>query len=319
VLLDGPRWAARESAGDRDGLPRAVLTQQMGWPGVARIWLPEWLRDADAVVQSLAAQAAGLSHAAPREGVEPPGPRRALDASPLPVAHPDESGQPEFPTTELAYEPLRSAGVDERRPSLALDREEIDGPRFADENRATFVAASLDVRHAREVLDATTRRATQTIAEELQDVVEKEGPILLDRLARITARRFDLGRVRGTRAEQILRSLPAGLVHRSANGDEVAWPRPLEPNTYAGYRVPGEVRDVADVPYEELRNGMAAVVRSAFGIDEADLLKETARLFGWSRLGSNVRERLAGVLEAATREGVLVQDGGRIRGGAAPR
>ena len=34
---------------------------------------------------------------------------------------------------------------------------------------------------------------------------------------------------------------------------------------------------------------MAAVMRRAFGVDEADLLKETARLFGWSRLGSNVQ------------------------------
>lgn len=67
-----------------------------------------------------------------------------------------------------------------------------------------------------------------------------------------------------------------------ANGNQVAWPRPLEPDTYTAYRVPGDERDAADVPDEELRNGMVAVVRAAFDMDELDLLRETARVFGWS-------------------------------------
>lgn len=53
VLLDGPGWNARRTVGDRDGLPVVVLGQLMEWPAVERVWLPEWLANADAVVRRL--------------------------------------------------------------------------------------------------------------------------------------------------------------------------------------------------------------------------------------------------------------------------
>lgn len=53
VLLDGPEWAQRSTVGDRDALPQSVLVGTMGWSEVERIWLPEWLRDAEAVVERI--------------------------------------------------------------------------------------------------------------------------------------------------------------------------------------------------------------------------------------------------------------------------
>lgn len=57
VLLDSPAWAARSTVSDRDALPQTVLTDSMGWPRVERIWLPEWLRDPDAVTERICAAA----------------------------------------------------------------------------------------------------------------------------------------------------------------------------------------------------------------------------------------------------------------------
>ena len=53
VLLDGPAWAARRTAGDRDGLPGEVLRRMMRWPSVQRVWMPEWLSDRNAVLDKL--------------------------------------------------------------------------------------------------------------------------------------------------------------------------------------------------------------------------------------------------------------------------
>ncbi|MEU2351173.1 DUF3320 domain-containing protein [Modestobacter sp. NPDC049651] len=55
VLLDGPAWARRRTVGDRDGLPVEVLGGMLRWPAVERVWLPEWLADAGAVVDRLVA------------------------------------------------------------------------------------------------------------------------------------------------------------------------------------------------------------------------------------------------------------------------
>ena len=57
VLLDSPAWASRRTVSDRDGLPTTVLERVMGWPAVARVWLPSWVEDRDAVVAHLVALA----------------------------------------------------------------------------------------------------------------------------------------------------------------------------------------------------------------------------------------------------------------------
>ncbi len=63
VLLDGPTWADRVTTGDRDGAPVSVLEQIMGWPAVARVWLPAWLSDPDEVVRDLVVRATASAEA----------------------------------------------------------------------------------------------------------------------------------------------------------------------------------------------------------------------------------------------------------------
>ncbi len=72
VLLDGPTWAGRRLVADRDALPVAVLQRQMGWPAVARVWLPMWLQSSDEVVAEIeqAVQDAHLRPGAASTSVE---------------------------------------------------------------------------------------------------------------------------------------------------------------------------------------------------------------------------------------------------------
>lgn len=55
VLLDGPNWRARQTVADRDGLPVDVLQGIMRWPGVERVWMPEWLHNREATLARLGA------------------------------------------------------------------------------------------------------------------------------------------------------------------------------------------------------------------------------------------------------------------------
>ncbi|MNW61611.1 hypothetical protein D3C74_396820 [compost metagenome] len=58
---------------------------------------------------------------------------------------------------------------------------------------------------------------------------------------------------------------------------------------------------------------MVAAVRRAHGLTDEDTLRETARLFGVGRLASKVRPRLEDVLDAAVREGRLVERDGLVQ------
>ncbi len=53
VLLDSPQWARRLTVTDRDALPESVLEGVLGWPGIARVWLPEWLASPESVLDRL--------------------------------------------------------------------------------------------------------------------------------------------------------------------------------------------------------------------------------------------------------------------------
>lgn len=68
VLLDGKGWAARGTVYDRDVLPRSVLSGLMGWPGVERVWLPDWVADPQGVVDRLMGRLAEASAGAAAGG-----------------------------------------------------------------------------------------------------------------------------------------------------------------------------------------------------------------------------------------------------------
>src|SRR5699024_5718912 len=87
----------------------------------------------------------------------------------------------------------------------------------------TFEAAPTTVRHGSWALDDETRSSRAAIREELVAVIQFEGPILAERLARIVAARFDLSRVREGRRRQILTHAPRGLARQAPNGDVVYW------------------------------------------------------------------------------------------------
>jgi hypothetical protein len=308
VLLDGPQWARRDSVGDRDGLPEATLTKRMGWPGVERIWLPDWIRDAEGVVARLVKVAHSLTTPEAGPPAPPAAPPTTPPAQPLAPPPPHREAAPPAATGRI-----NAVG----RPDGATPTDATpEAPSAVSTQRRPFVAASQAVAHSRDLLNDFTRRTVIAIRTELEAVLAAEAPILEARLARLVAYRFGLERVTEVRLQQVIRCIPPGVVQASANGDRVAWAPTTDRTAYGDYRVPGDVRDIGDVPYEELRNAMVDIVRTSYGIDAADLLRESAREFGCTRLGTNVRGRLEGVLEAAIREGRLTQTGVQVRFGA---
>ena len=59
----------------RQVLPRSVLSSLMGWPGVERVWLPDWVADPQGVVDRLMGrlEEAWARAEGGRRSVSPPG------------------------------------------------------------------------------------------------------------------------------------------------------------------------------------------------------------------------------------------------------
>lgn len=299
VLLDGPGWAKRMTAGDRDVLPHDVLGRALGWPSVERVWLPEWLAASDAVARRLAD---ALEKSGPAATESDPGPAGGgvVDRS-VPrdrgVTTPVSSIAP---TSEPPAEPLRpvaaqSAAAAVSRPGTGQEPFQPWTPRTAGQ---------------REVLDALpTRWAAAQVSEVLIEIVDAEGPLTFERLARLAAGAFTLTRVAESRRNAIMRHLPRAV--RRDEFEPVAWPSHRDPRTWTGFRraEPGQ-RRIEEIPLREIGNAMRAVVAAAAGMDRDELYTEALRTFGLVRRTPAAATRLDRAAELALRDGRMWLDAG---------
>ncbi|MGY1780324.1 DUF4011 domain-containing protein [Geodermatophilus sp. SYSU D01036] len=268
VLLDGPAWADRGTVGDRDGLPVDVLKGMLNWPAVERVWLPSWLSDRDAVLDRLVAAVDTRPEPAPEAAQRPSGPpspsgsvpkaAESAPVHPVPSAPKKTGEQPATLDGETAFVPWEPGRVGDRS---VLDQLAV--PRAAEVVRTTLLAGA-----------------------------RAEGPIHLDRLTRLTAAAFGLGRVAQARKDAIARLIPASL----RVGDFV-WPEAGKASTWPGFRrqASSSDRPLEHIAPEEIGNAMVALCRAAAGMSEDELFAQALEVFGYRRR----TPAQVGVLEAA--------------------
>ncbi|WP_188037034.1 DUF4011 domain-containing protein [Actinotalea sp. JY-7885] len=304
VLLDGPAWARRTTVTDREGLPRTVLEGAMGWARVVRVWLPTWLREPDAVVHAV------VEAARRPEAREPALAVRRAEPEHVAVGIQDTGA---FGETA----PIQDTVVGVPDSATVQDVQDLAPPPDATApapSGTAYVPASEEPRGTVTVLDNLHRaHDRKRVVIEIDDVLATEGPMLMDRLVGVVARRFGLTAVREARRRSLAAVVPPDRVEHAPNGDVVVWPHGADRRTWALVRVPHVGgRDLAEVAYPELRAAMVHIARGAHGIGREDLLRATAQVFGVARLASRTRPRLEAVLAAALDEAALIERDGLV-------
>jgi hypothetical protein len=290
VLLDGPNWRARHTVADRDGLPVDVLHGLMRWPGVERVWLPEWLQHREETLTRLgvAVTAAGAAGAG---GTDDAGVAAKPDAlaSAAAGAKPIASG--------VYSAPLAAAP---RLPSLVTSRQAAS-PHIAEFNEwAPGYLGSVSV------LDDLPRQgAAAKVQSAIRSAVAAEGPIHSTRLAKLVAGAFGLDRVNQARAAAILRCVPTEL-QRSSN-EPFYWPAEIDPAQWnVARRAPlGETRSIEHVPLVEIANAMRLAAEAAAGMNESELKRQALAHFGGRRVTESIGARLDTALEFGLKSGRL--------------
>jgi hypothetical protein len=282
-----------------------VLSGMLRWPAVERIWMPAWLADRDAVLAALeTAFTAALARA---DGSEPP---------PVPETRADDhQGSDTFEPsidlllpaddeTETADDdhvpvaPLRVAAPLARSGNALQDRPLLDEPFTAWEPRQLGTIEDLDRLPA--------RGPGERVAAALRDVVETEGPVHFDRLVKLVASSFGLGRVSEARGRAIMRLLDPDL--RADGREPFAWPQRLDPEAWRGYRPTpdGLDRPIEQISQREVVNAMAAICSASAGISPEELKREALRVFGGRRMTTNIAAYLTSALELGCESGRLV-------------
>lgn len=276
VLLDGEGWRARRTVADRDGLPVDVLGKLMRWPGIERVWLPEWLDDPHATADRLVAAVRSAEVG-------------GSSASAVTVE-----------SVSLQAEDHDSLAAEE--PSEPLN-EEVLGVQDAGVTHPhvrPFVPWSVTTWGGVAVLDALpSRSAAEQVRAALVEVIAAEGPISRARLVRLVAESFGLSRVSGNRATAILGLIPDA--HARPGDEQFAWPADLDVHAWRDVRTStsGDSRPLESVALEEIANAMAVVAELGGGVREDEIKREALRLFGGKRMTTQIAERLAEALAVA--------------------
>ncbi|TQN42178.1 AAA domain-containing protein [Blastococcus colisei] len=290
VLLDGPAWARRGTVGDRDGLPVEVLGDMLRWPVVERVWLPSWLADRASVVDRLV---------------------EAVDAIPSePVAEPIQlptAAQESFRGVAALRSSVTASVAVPAAPAAKAKAAPAKKPArpVAMDGETPFVPWLPKPAGDKAVLDELpASKAARTVRRVLTAGVKAEGPIHVDRLAKLTVNAFGLNRASEGRRTTLLSLLPP-----SAVVDDYLWPEGLSPDTFTGFRrqTASTDRPIDHVAPEEIGNAMGALCRASAGMMADELLTQTAAIFGYKRRTPAVTPALEAALKLTLHRGRLVE------------
>ena len=318
VLTDGPQWAKRPTVSDRDMTP-LLLQSMMGWGGLVRVWLPEWIDNPNAVLDRISdavARAAQFDdeRAARRESdaedwqasIDELAEIAALDT---PDTELEVSADIELENAPGPAEPdleyARIASAIEEQHQIRLSR-----TRDIHEKAALYLEAPTTRLGGREDLERDQSPSVRaTIVDAIRAVVEIEGPIEVDRLCRQIGTRFGFDRLRAARKELIERCIPGELL-RSGLGGDFVWPAGLDSESWRGFRITqtGITRPLPEISPEEIANAMKFVA-DGNALAQRELFQQTLAQFNQKRLTEQTVERLRFCLDLALRTSRMMQVG----------
>jgi len=175
-----------------------------------------------------------------------------------------------------------------------------------------YVPVVLDVPES--WIDMHEHSARPQLQRLIRDVVEGEGPITdrlaLDRVRRAWGLKRAGGRVQEAFDQALRQLVSRGLIERA--GDALIIPG----SEFDRVRVPGDdestKRVAEDVPLVELATAIGRAAEELSGGDENDLTMQVAQLFGWTRRGASIQERLDAALARAVHDGLVRRADGRV-------
>jgi len=339
ILLDGETYKNARTVRDREIAQIGVL-KGLGW-NIERTWTMDWWDNKKREMSRLIEQVEALRRAcqeqreAKRQAEEAAARAAAEEAARAAAAATEaEAGAGSDAPAEDAEaardkEPVAvSAAQAVEAPAPAADdaaEPEPDDPAavsFAGEGESAFAApaetnsrpyhaARLSERRmsAAEFLE---KRNEKTIVSRLETIIAEEAPISLRLLTRRLLQSLGMSRL-GPRAQERLDSLISRLDVTPVECEETVfyWKNGDDPNSCDWYRVSGtglDKRDAADVPPQEAAAAVIDVLRAQVALPGADCVRETAKLLGYTRMGSNVSAAASAGLALATRRGDVTLD-----------
>jgi len=277
ILCDGQSYKDSKTAKDREIIQSDVL-RLLGW-NIHKVWSCDWWDNEDKVLSEikLAIQEAEKPSAVLKDF--PPQPMLKNSILPNAVI------QAQLDSIEVIY---------------AL-------------NRFRYQVCDLPIRSSIPRTDLPYLNYFINI--DVMSVLEIEAPISKELLCRRVLAVWSVTRI-GSRIDAYFNSLFNQMnLKYTDSGKRFYWHESQNPENYLKYRVSeneSERRDASDIPPEEVSNAIKEILENQISLNRADLIKESARLFGFNRTGGNVELSMQAGVEKAFQRGFAKAEGDRV-------
>lgn len=306
IECDGASYHSSKVARDRDRLRQDVL-EGLGWT-IYRIWSTAWFTNRPAEMTKL------------REAIE-----RAVEASSVATPSQVHSDEVVDRARRAAFErgaTDASVPVTDRDPSAAVGATPAGAAHHRD-NAVQVEFAEIDFdampAWADEYVEPQAPPAPYSgwefhdiasrsvIADQALHVVNAHAPIHREHVLRAVREAWGLQRA-GKRARQAFDEAIQQV--RNGGGFEIREEWLFSSKAQIAVRVPTSPeaprREVALVPPEEIQLAICRILEDAGPCDPEDLCKEWARIYGWKRVGSDIRDAFDQAVKALRDSGVVI-------------
>lgn len=156
----------------------------------------------------------------------------------------------------------------------------------------------------------------ELIRSQLLQVLEVESPISKNLLCKRVLAAWGISRM-GSRLNTHFESLfdNAGLKSIKNGSNHYFWKPNHEPATYSIFRITVDdagKRDADDLPPDEVANAVKEVLKNQVSLLHPDLIRETAKLFGFARVGGNIENAMTLGIAKAIEKGFAKWSGERV-------
>jgi very-short-patch-repair endonuclease len=269
IECDGANYHSAHTARDRDRLRESVLVS-LGWR-LHRVWSSDWWINPDQEVEKIKNSLIEAENNRNSGSFIPKG-RNIIQHNSAPETRQNTEAMPQ------KIEPA----------SRTNTRAILTGQEFYSPYKSP--------KRSRQVDDLYENASANKIATLLYEIVQQESPIHIDLALKRLLDIWGLSRATDKAKSHVLmvynRMNPS--VRPIKRGDFL-WKQGQSPDSYLIFRVPGDsesLRDIDFIPDEEIANAIIAILQEQVGLPISDLARETANLFGFTRMNEKILERM---------------------------
>lgn len=273
IMCDGDKYKAANTARDRNILQGEVL-KALGW-NIYRLWILDWWENPERELEKIEA---AIEKAQNEPEINP-----VVDAAAL----------------ENSFKGLVEVSFD-----------------TAVEENTKYTVCVLESESSG-VEEFCSTENNKTILEKIEKILQVEAPISRNLLCKRVLSAWGVSRM-GARLERRFEELFSVMKLTTTNSNDLIfyWEKEQIPSEFNLFRVPSDEasrRNIEDICAQEISNAVRYVLESQVSLLKADLVRETYKLFGFSR-GSAAIERcvMEGIDRAVENGIVYVDDSERV-------